>query len=192
MFFKKPNPFDDLLSKTIRKALDIPKKPKSLTEEIFDNFNVFKSFENNVLGKTVTPIKGSVIYCVLTGVEHSGVYVGGGKIVHLDGSGKVESVTPKVFLDRLDGLNQAITVYVSCDNKDNPVGSYEAASRARMEVGKKRKYSLVSKNCHQFTAGCLTGNFEISCSTFSSLKKLTEIEIGFRDWKAWESSDYQS
>ena len=158
----------------------------------FDNFNIFKSFEDNVLRKTVTPIEGSVVYCVLTGVEHSGIYVGGGKIVHLDGSGKVESVTPEIFLDRLDGLNQAITIYVSCDNTGYPVGSYVAASRARMEVGKKRKYSLVSENCHQFIAGCLMDNFEIPCSTFSSLKKLTKTEIGLKDWKAWESSDYRS
>ena len=158
----------------------------------FDNFNIFKSFEDNVLRKTVTPIEGSVVYCVLTGVEHSGIYVGGGKIVHLDGSGKVESVTPEIFLDRLDGLNQAITIYVSCDNTGYPVGSFLAASRARTEVGKKRKYSLVSKNCHQFIAGCLMDNFEIPCSTFSSLKKLTKTEIGLKDWKAWESSDYRS
>jgi hypothetical protein len=181
------NPLDDLFSD----IFGLPKAPESTAEKIFDNFNVVKSFTDNVLSETVTPVEGSLVYCVLLGVEHTGIYVGGNRIVHLDGSGHIESVKPKVFMDRLDGLNQAITIYVSCDRHNKPVGCSAAASRARMQAGNKKAYSLLSDNCHQFSASCLTGNQGVSCSTFSSLGRIAKEEIGFSKWKAWTQSDYQ-
>lgn len=167
------NPFDDLLSD----LLGI-KKPKSIAEEVLDNFNPLKSFTDNVLSKTVTPIEGSLVYCVLLGVEHTGFYIGGNRIVHLDGSGIIESVKPKAFMNRLGGLNQAITIYVSCDRHSKPVGCAIAASRARMRAGSKKGYSLLYNNCHQFSASCLTGDQDVSCSTFSSLERIARDELG--------------
>ena len=61
---------------------------------------IIESFIDNILRDTVKPKIGSIVYCDLcfNTVEHSGVYVGNGEIVHLDGSGVVEKVSAKTFL----------------------------------------------------------------------------------------------
>lgn len=105
---------------------------------------------------------GSVVLCtLLEHAKHSGIYVGGGKIVHFDGSGVVEKVTPEVFVRRLKifnkvSVNTAVDIYVpaSGDGADrNP----EAVERAEAAVGP-RTYHVLRNNCHRFTYYCLTGD----------------------------------
>lgn len=80
----------------------------------------------------VKPVIGSIVYCDLRfgWMEHSGVYVGKGKIVHLNGKGIVEAVTAKQFLAGKTGYN----IYVACKDK-KPIGSEKVAERARERVG---------------------------------------------------------
>ncbi|SEB14537.1 hypothetical protein SAMN05660964_03810 [Thiothrix caldifontis] len=133
----------------------------------------------------VSPIIGSVLYCDLAFgyMEHSGIYVGNNKIVHLSGSGKIEIVNPKQFVDGGSGCG----IYVSCyDNK--AVGSNEVARVAESMVGRKRNYNFILDNCHQFSAGCLTGNFENPCNFLWMLKKETAETIGSNTWRFWDIS----
>ena len=71
-----------------------------------------QSFFDNVFRDLALPTRGSVVYCdlALSTVEHTGIYVGDNKIVHLDGSGLIEVVTPEKFLQRLDGWNTAMSI----------------------------------------------------------------------------------
>ena len=109
----------------------------------------------------IKPAIGSVIYCKLVSqFEHSGIYIGNNKIVHLNGDGLIEAVSPKEFGERLDGLNLSFCNYTSSNSKGVSVGSKKVADIAKKMIGKRRDYSLVLDNCHQFTAGCLSGNFE--------------------------------
>ena len=57
--------------------------------------SAYKTFDTKVM-----PKKGSVLYCDLTGsfLEHSGIYVGDNRIVHLNGKGEIEVVSPAEFL----------------------------------------------------------------------------------------------
>lgn len=143
------------------------------------------SFIDNVLATTVTPVPGSVVYCglALNTIEHSGIYVGNGKIVHLEGSGQVKIVTRKQFLDRLDGYNVAITVYVS-SRDGKAVGSRAVATRAKAMVGKTLDYRLISNNCHRFSASCL-GTDSITNITCSALKGVAEDRLDCDQWLAW-------
>jgi hypothetical protein len=169
------NPIDTLTSGGIRPR-DLNTEPSGL----------LKSFVDNVIrDKVSSPAIGSVLHCDLLNVEHSGIYVGNGLIVHLDGSGVIEYVKPKEFLERLGGFNTAISIYVSCKN-GSPVGSAEAANRAKSMVGKKRNYNLVMDNCHQFTAGCLSGNFENPCNFFTFLEDETRRRLGSNEWRVWD------
>ena len=60
----------------------------------------------------VQPAIGSIVYCnLLIAVEHTGIYVGNNKIVHLDGEGIVKLVSTKEFCQRLGGFNPANTVF---------------------------------------------------------------------------------
>lgn len=147
-----------------------------------------ESFIDNVFRDKIScPAIGSVVYCDLFNgnAEHSGIYVGDNSIVHLDGSGAIEIVSSEQFLNRLGGFNSAISIYVSCSN-GSPVGSEKAARRAKEMLGKSRNYNLLLDNCHQFTAGCLSGDFENSCNFFIFLKSEVSSRISGNEWRVWD------
>ena len=145
------------------------------------------SFIDNVFKDKVKPKVGSVVHCGLFAnkIDHSGIYIGYNKIAHLDGSGKIEAVTPKVFLNRLGGLNMAISIYVSCKD-GKPIGSRVVAEHAKRKIGKRVKYNLVNNNCHIFSSGCLTGKFDNNDGFFSELEETTERILGSNEWRVWD------
>jgi hypothetical protein len=149
--------------------------------------NALESIYDNVFRDKVFPVNGSIVYCeLLFGyAEHSGVYIGDGIIVHLDGSGKIEMVTHQEFLDRLGGLNSAVSIYVSC-NYSLPVGDAEISIRAKSMVGKERDYNILLDNCHQFTSGCITGDFENSDNFLFFLKHTAKNKLNANTWRVWE------
>lgn len=137
---------------------------------------------------SVEPIPGSIVCCNLgVIVEHSGVYVGGGKIVHRDGNGYLASVNAKTFLERLDGMNPAKTIYVSCRN-GRPVGGDIIANRARAALecpDKARGYNVFTKNCHQFCQYCVTGVIDNGLGDFSfnNLELVLRDRLGMNSWR---------
>lgn len=145
--------------------------------------------EQNKLEGIVQPVIGSVVYCDLLEIaEHTGIYVGNDEIVHLDGSGDIEKVTSQQFLKRLNGLNLAAHIYVSCDG-DSAVGDTAIAKRALKMVTKKRKYNVLFDNCHQFTSGCITGDFENSDNFLWMVKDTVTDEMGADDWLVWSEEE---
>ena len=151
--------------------------------------NLVESFVDNVIKDTVHPVKGSVVYCELVfgSAEHSGIYIGDNKIVHLDGSGNIEIVTPMAFLGRLGGLNSAMSIYVSCNVDSLPVGGDAIARKAKSMVGKRREYNVILDNCHQFTSGCITGNFENPDNFLWMLKDTAKNKISANSWRVWKT-----
>ncbi|AYN96913.1 hypothetical protein EAW52_24765 [Pseudomonas sp. LTJR-52] len=151
---------------------------KSAAESIIDNY----------IRDTVTPQAGCVVYCDLGSVvEHTGIYVGNGEIIHLDGSGLIEKVSANKFIRRLGGLNPAQTIYVSCRG-EKPTGSVEASRMASSMLYSQYNYCVFSNNCHQFTSSCFTGNSENSDRFFMLLTETLRKEIEFDNWRAWDRS----
>ena len=150
--------------------------------------SIVESFVDNVIMDTVVPLPGSLVYCDLLKVEHTGIYIGEGLICHLDGNGAIQITTPNDFLSRLNGWNQAISIYVSCRD-GNAVGSDEVAKRARLMVGQRRNYNLILDNCHQFSSGCLTGDFENTNNFFWMVKKVASKSLNANGWRVWTTVD---
>lgn len=151
---------------------------------------IAESFIDNVVRDRISePAVGSVVYCALAMgyLDHSGIYIGENQIVHLDGSGEIEIVTPEAFLNRLGGLNLAISITVSCSS-GKAVGSEEVAKRAKRQVGRKIQYRLLTNNCHAFTAGCLSGNFDNWSVTMGALKSAAQLHLGAKEWRVWDQS----
>lgn len=143
-----------------------------------------KSFVDNVLKDKVLPVKGSILHCSLFGAEHTGIYIGNNKIVELLGTGEIRIATPEMFLD---GSN-AISVYVAC-NGTEPLGGKYIAERAINMVGTTRNYSLLTDNCHQFTTGCITGNFENSANYFALVERAIKNSMNNGnsiEWRVWD------
>ncbi|HFK1766203.1 MULTISPECIES: lecithin retinol acyltransferase family protein [Bacillus] len=133
------------------------------------------------------PGVGSPIYCDLgfNKMEHSGIYVGNNEVVHLNGNGQIEKVSLNGFTSNVTSVLKAIRV--PFDKEFGMPISFESShQRALNSVGKSRDYNLVLDNCHQFTSGCLTGDFE-SCDNFLTyLKWSTEKSYGGNiRWVDW-------
>lgn len=156
--------------------------------DIIDIFKTQKQIKNIVRGiqDKVTPVPGSVVYCDLMDVvEHSGIYIGDNTIVHLSGTGNIEAVSPQEFVARLNGRNKSEFIEVSCID-GCAVGSEEVANRAIEMIGSTREYNLILDNCHQFTSGCLSGNFENPYNFLWMLRDEAKRVLGADSWRAWE------
>lgn len=148
--------------------------------------NLIESFVDNVVRDTVDePSIGAVVYCDLAfgTMEHSGIYIGRDTIIHLNGDGVVETVSPREFLDG----TTAISIYTSCFDSW-PIGSSQAAERAiryKNSIGAKN-YNILLDNCHMFTSACLTGDLE-NADTFLWMLKHTakEHECMLNNWRVW-------
>lgn len=133
------------------------------------------------------PCPGTPVYCKLAVVaEHTGIYVGDGKIVHLNGDGSIEFVSPEQFVSRLDGFNPAGYIYCAADRHKKALGNAEFAERARAMVSRRRNYNWAFDNCHKFTCGCLTGDFDNPCSFFWMLELKIREQLGRFVWARWD------
>lgn len=152
------------------------------TEELIDNFVRDKA----------QPVIGSILYCNLgTGqitVEHTGIYIGNGEIVELQGKGKggkIAIVNRQQFLEGRSLDSQSI--WVACHgNSSQAIGDQSIAQRAQAEVGSTRNYHLLKENCHRFTSGCITGNFNNSDTLFIKLRDTIRQKWGHHTWRVWK------
>lgn len=159
-------------------------KVKSYIEDHTPIGSLRKSFIDNVVRERVVPINGSILYCSFFGAEHTGVYVGNNKIVELLGSGEIRISSPEMFIS---GTN-AVSIYVACDSTD-PLGGDEIAVRAKRMAGRSRNYNLVLDNCHQFTSGCISGDFENADNYFLLVENKIERAMNNGasiNWRVWE------
>lgn len=162
----------------------IPASPIETTKKLV------KQIIRDVSRARVSPVKGSIVLCDLVlGEFHSGVYIGDHEIVNLEGDGSITIVSPEDFLYRIGGLTNAKAIYVSCDEDGEPVGKISVATRALSKVGKSRNYNLLFDNCHQFTSGCITGDFENSDNFTWMLKMTVKEYMGAEKWLLWDEYD---
>lgn len=145
-------------------------------------YNFAESFVDNVVFDKVKPVPGSILYTDLAFgyMEHSGVYIGQNQIVHLNSAGKVEIVSPDEFLG-----HTAISIYVSSKGTDS-VGNDNVAKKANYMVGASRDYNFLMDNCHQFSAGCMNGNFNNSSNFLWMLKDEAKKYLGSDNWRVWD------
>lgn len=148
--------------------------------------NFVESFVDNVIrDKVREPDVGAIVYCdlALGYMEHSGIYIGNNKIIHLNGKGWIEIVSPYDFIRG----TTAISIYTSCIDS-TPIGNYSAAERAKYyekKVGVKN-YNFLLSNCHIFSSSCITGNTDNSDTFLWMLKDTSEKDIGVNSWRVWD------
>ena len=163
-----------------------------------------KYFMDSTLREKVTPVAGSVLYCDLwVAVEHSGIYVGDGRISNIEVEGMAESAvrrcSPASFTSK-STLGQKI--YVSC-NKYGAVGDDNVADYANDQVGERSFYGLVLKNCHQFSQKCVEKSSQLTNTswletasamlspdtwepTIGALKQAARKNLGATKWRLWD------
>ena len=121
--------------------------------------------------RDVKPVRGCILRCDLGVVlDHTGVYIGRGRIVSLNRHGQVRIETPVSFFPPgTDPLKNRI--YTAClKGTDTVLASSAAAARAKKKNNAKTEYNVLFNNCHRFTCGCVTGNFENDVMSFAMLE----------------------
>ena len=156
----------------------------------------FGKIRKFLFGDRVRPRPGSVVQCsLLLFVDHSGVFVSRDKIVEVENDGGNKNIH---CVDADDFLNSSIVrtgvcIYVACDRKTGVVlGTRSVADNARGAVGRGGEYCPVSDNCHQFTSGCITGQFENVDNLFTFLERTISRKLNRGrpiTWKIWNHED---
>ncbi len=164
-------------------AKDIVEVAPALICPIVPAWRMTKEFCSTVFMKNVKPIPGSLLYRDLGAgwADHTGIYVGNDQIVELISNGRVRVVSPTTFLG--DGTGTCI--YVSCRD-ECVVGSEIVAKRALSQVDGTRDYNLFLDNCHQFSSGCITGDFENADNLLWMVKHTCGEYMGANKWRIWE------
>ena len=146
--------------------------------------NLLESLVHNMFWTVDTPVRGSVVYCDLGFgiIEHSGIYIGNNQIVHLNGQGDVEIVSPEEFMRGCT----AISIYVSCDSEGDAVGYDDVAENALGLVGYNVGYSFWRRNCHQFCSYCLSIYQDNMDVTLNLLKMEAKKQLNATQWRVWK------
>jgi uncharacterized protein with von Willebrand factor type A (vWA) domain len=168
-----------------------------------------KYFIDSTFREPVTPVLGSALYCDLwVAVEHSGIYVGDGRISNIVVDGVAEStVSYSYAADFTSKSKLGRKIYVSC-NSHGAVGDLSVANGAESHIGERAFYGLVFKNCHQFSTKCVnyasqvpreTGLFERGFDyvaslvpietwepTLGELKSTARKQLGTTKWRLWD------
>lgn len=132
---------------------------------------------------------GTPVCCNLFGFwEHSGIYLGNGKIAHLTGDGDIEAVYPEEFVARIGNDTDEPMKYACSSKTQKALASYAAYCFAHSKIGKTQEYKLLKDNCHRFTARCLSINDDIDTCFFDEpencLERIIEKEFGDFYWAA--------
>lgn len=97
-------------------------------------------------------------------VEHSGVYLGGGRVAELQDDGRVVAVSLTDFVNGSPGAFPAVRtgtrIFAACDAKTRkPIGSIQSLRSAKAAAAGRVRlpYDLVRNNCHRFVAACAQG-----------------------------------
>ncbi|MEZ8700524.1 lecithin retinol acyltransferase family protein [Vibrio cyclitrophicus] len=143
-----------------------------------------KSLIQNLFWKTDGPVRGSIVYCDLAFgyAEHSGVYMGNGRIIHRNGKGLIEATSIRQFL----ADTTALSIYVSCNTQGRAVGNESTAQIAGAMLGVQTDYSLLNENCHQFCSHCLSGDIFSNTFTLTQLKRDAHAHIQASQWRVWD------
>jgi hypothetical protein len=154
------------ISPTIHTTVE---RPDKLLKSSEPSGTFLSSFYDSSTFTRQTPAIGSLVYCQLGPVEHSGIYIGNNQIVQLNGKGLIECVSPNTFTNHITTFDPDI--FIQCHTRTRePIGNARIAGRAMDQLNKKRNYHLLMDNCHQFSAGCISGDFENPNNFLSWLK----------------------
>lgn len=116
---------------------------------------------------------GALVVCEIFHLfDHTGIYVGDGQIVELQGTGLVRSVSIPRFMENRSGEE----LLVACDSLGKPLENHAAAERAVSQIFTFQTYDLISNNCHRFCGHCFTGrNWPVT--SFFDLRQVLEQHL---------------
>ncbi|WP_104637079.1 lecithin retinol acyltransferase family protein [Helicobacter felis] len=145
-------------------------------EQYLEDFPIYREGDG-----VSEPAIGSVLWHdLIDTLSHSGIYVGGGQIVHLTGKlngSRIEQCDSQTF-------SGGKIIFVSCLGK-RAIGDLEVAKRALALVGQARDYHLFKNNCHGFIVECLGQSVEGAIYARKPSQESARI-LGMDCWRVWK------
>ena len=97
--------------------------------------------------------------------EHTGIYLGGNRVLELDGEGYVKDVSLTQFINGTSDdtrlIRNGTRIFAACDARTRrPLASSRVLETAHAAVeagGSRLGYDVAQFNCHLFTAACVRG-----------------------------------
>ena len=141
-----------------------------------------------IFKKKVVPQTGSVMMVSLAATcEHTGIYLGDGKIAEVNSSGKIIEASYEKFTE---GLSIGYMIYCAVNKEGKPVCDEKWADRARSKLNSGVKYNPIRPkpekneiNCHNFVISCIQDNFNDNTACY--FRELDGIlrSKGFDHWQ---------
>jgi hypothetical protein len=126
---------------------------------------------------------GAVVVCEIFHLfEHTGIYIGEGQIVELQGSGLVRAISIQRFFDNRSGKH----LFVAVNNRGRILVNEGCYERAISQIFTVQDYDLIHNNCHRFTQHCVTGR-NLPITSFFDLK--TELARYWHTEIQWQAVD---
>ena len=128
-------------------------------------------------GKVAAPPPGAPLLVDLAGiVEHSGIYLGDGRVAELFGENLLREVPLKEFLEGAKGSRTRTgrRIFAACSKSSGAtLASRYAAENARAFIRTIRTvdYDLLRNNCHLFTISCISGNFQKGITVGDAIRR---------------------
>ena len=90
---------------------------------------------------------------------HTGIYVGGGKVIHFDGESSNQGNSDKIVKSNLKEFSDGYDVFVRREPIDKKHGYRVAEKARRIMMDNNNEYNgnyglIFGKNCQDFTADC--------------------------------------
>lgn len=103
--------------------------------------------------------------------DHSGIYLGYGNVAELDGSGKIMVRHLDDFLKGDRSWRCGQKIYAAYDSRNRKfLAEDQIALRAIESLCQIRDYDVTKENCHKFSTGCITGNFDNDVTFLNDLE----------------------
>jgi len=128
-------------------------------------------------GEVPPPASGTPLVVDLFGVvEHSGIYLGNGRVAELFGDNLLREVTLREFLEGEKGahVRTGRRIFAACSRSSGKsLASLYASENARAYIRRIRtvEYDLFRNNCHLFSISCISGNFQKGISLADGIRR---------------------
>ncbi|MDE0417118.1 MAG: hypothetical protein OXI95_09320 [bacterium] len=144
--------------------------------------NFAEALVDNVLREGVSPKIGGVVHCdrAFGYRKRTGIHVGDKRILTVSGDGRMALLAPAQFIDG----GTAVSIYVACRG-DRPVGGIEVIRHSLNLVDASVTHASRMTDCHDFTVGCLTGDFHNADGSMSSVEEAAARALGADTWRVW-------
>ncbi len=145
--------------------------------------NIGEALVDNVFREGVSPEIGSVVHCdrAFGYRKRTSIRVGDKRVLTVSGDGRMTLLASAQFIDG----GTAVSIYVSCSG-NQPVGGVEVVRHALELMDTSPELASRLTNCHDFTVGCLTGDFHDADGSMSSVEEAAVRALGADTWHGWD------